>query len=488
MEEVRVRFAPSPTGSLHIGGARTALFNWLFARKYKGIFVLRLEDTDILRSTEESSQGILEGLQWLGLDWDEGPDKGDVYGPYRQSERLPIYSKYLDQLIANGQAYYCFCSNEELQQEKEAARNQKRDYKYSGCCRELSLQEAEARIKQGLHPVIRIKAPDKGITMVHDLIRGDVEFSNALLDDFIIAKSDGWPTYNFAVVVDDASMKITHVIRAEEHLSNTPKQLLIYEALGLEPPKFAHASMILAPDRSKLSKRHGATSVQEFRDEGYLPEALLNYLALLGWSSGEDRDLWTLEELVQEFSLDGISRSPAIYDIEKLTWMNGHYLGTSSAERLLNLSSNQKQMQKYISEYPREYLLRMLDLVGNRVKTLNEIPTAIQYFCEDVDSYDAKGVTKHFKKANVLDILNAVIDIVEKSPQFEASVIEDLLRQQAEIMQLKAAELIHPTRLALSGRTNTPGLFEVMEVLGREKCLQRLKKAIAYVKSSDVGI
>ncbi|HBQ27771.1 MAG TPA: glutamate--tRNA ligase [Syntrophomonas sp.] len=483
MEEVRVRFAPSPTGSLHIGGARTALFNWLFARKYKGIFVLRLEDTDILRSTEESSQGILEGLQWLGLDWDEGPDKGDVYGPYRQSERLPIYSKYLDQLIANGQAYYCFCSNEELQQEKEAARNQKRDYKYSGRCRELSPQKVEERIKQGLHPVIRIKAPESGATVVHDLIRGNVEFNNALFDDFIIAKSDGWPTYNFAVVVDDASMKITHVIRAEEHLSNTPKQLLIYEALGLEPPKFAHASMILAPDRSKLSKRHGATSVQEFRDEGYLPEALLNYLALLGWSSGEDRDLWTLEELIPEFSLDGISRSPAVYDIEKLTWMNGHYISNSTAERLLSLSSNQNHMQKYLSDYPREYLLQVLDLVGNRIKTLNEIPGAIQYFCEDVDSYDAKGVTKHFKKTNAVIILNSVIDIVEKAPQFEASVIEDLLREQAEIMQLKAAELIHPTRLALSGRTNTPGLFEVMEILGREKCLQRLKKAVAYIES-----
>jgi len=483
VEEIRVRFAPSPTGSLHIGGARTALFNWLFARKYNGVFVLRLEDTDLLRSTAESSQGIIDGLQWLGLDWDEGPDKGGVYGPYRQSERLPIYRKYLDELLANDQAYYCFCSSEELQQEKEAARNQKRDYKYSGRCRQLSPIEVGERLKQGLHPVIRLKVSDSGTTVVHDLIRGDVEFNNALLDDFIIAKSDGWPTYNFAVVVDDTSMKITHVIRAEEHLSNTPKQLLIYEALGLNPPKFAHASMILAPDRSKLSKRHGATSVQEFRDEGYLPEALLNYLALLGWSSGEDRDLWTLNELIPEFSLDGVSRSPAIYDIEKLTWMNGHYISNSNAERLLSLSDNQKQMQKYLSEYPREYLLCVLDLVGNRVKTLNEIPAAMQYFCEDVDSYDAKGVARHFKKANAVDILNTVIDIVEKSPQFEASAIEALLRQQAEIMQLKAAELIHPTRLALSGRTNTPGLFEVMEVLGREKCLQRLKKAVAYIES-----
>lgn len=482
MEKVRVRFAPSPTGSLHIGGARTALFNWLFARKHNGTFVLRLEDTDLLRSSTEASLGIIEGLQWLGLDWDEGPDKGGSFGPYRQSERLPIYNKYLDKLIANNMAYYCFCSSEELQQEKELARNQKRDYKYSGRCKQLSADEIQERLKQGLHPVIRLKVPNSGTTVVYDLIRGNVEFSNALLDDFIIAKSDGWPTYNFAVVVDDASMEITHVIRAEEHLSNTPKQLLIYEALGLKPPSFAHASMILAPDRSKLSKRHGATSVQEFRDEGYLPEALLNYLALLGWSSGEDRDLWSLDELIQEFSLNNISRSPAVYDIEKLTWMNGHYLGNSNAERLLNLVSTQGEMPKYLAEYPREYLLQALDLVGNRAKTLNEIPTAIQYFCEDVDSYDAKGVAKHFKKENAVDILNAVIDIVENCPQFEAADIEALLRQQAETMQLKAAALIHPTRLALSGRTNTPGLFEVMEILGRERCLQRLKKAVVYVQ------
>jgi len=344
LQQVRVRFAPSPTGSLHIGGARTALFNWLFARKHDGVFVLRLEDTDLLRSSEESSAGIIDGLQWLGLNWDEGPETGGSYGPYRQSERLPVYRKYLEQLVADGQAYYCFCSNEELQQEKEAARNGKRDYKYSGRCRELTSEEVQQRLSQGLKPVIRIKAPDNGTCVVHDLIRGDVEFNYVLMDDFIIAKSDGWPTYNFAVVVDDASMDITHVIRAEEHLSNTPKQLLIYESLGLTPPLFAHVSMILAPDRSKLSKRHGATSVQEFREQGYLPEALVNYLALLGWSSGDDRDFWSLDELVAEFDLENISRSPAVYDIEKLTWMNGNYLGKADSERLLSLVSNDNQI------------------------------------------------------------------------------------------------------------------------------------------------
>ncbi len=482
LQQVRVRFAPSPTGSLHIGGARTALFNWLFARKHNGVFVLRLEDTDLLRSSKESSAGIIDGLQWLGLNWDEGPETGGSYGPYRQSERLSIYRRYLEQLLASGSAYYCFCSNEELQQEKEAARNGKRDYKYSGRCRELTSEEVQQRLSQGLKPVIRIKAPDNGICVVHDLIRGDVEFNYALMDDFIIAKSDGWPTYNFAVVVDDASMNITHVIRAEEHLSNTPKQLLIYESLGLTPPLFAHVSMILAPDRSKLSKRHGATSVQEFREQGYLPEALINYLALLGWSSGDDRDFWSLDELVAEFDLGNISRSPAVYDIEKLTWMNGDYLSKADNERLLSLVSNDNQIKKWSVLYTRGYLLQALRLVGSRVKTLNEIPAAIEYFCEDIAAYDDKGVAKHFRKANAVDILTALIELVDNCPQFEAELIETRMRRQADIMQLKAAELIHPARLALSGRTNTPGLFEIMELLGRERCRQRLQNAVAYIR------
>jgi len=483
LQNVRVRFAPSPTGSLHIGGARTALFNWLFARKHNGVFVLRLEDTDLSRSSAESSAGIIDGLKWLGLDWDEGPEIGGSYGPYRQSERLAVYEKYLQQLLASGQAYYCFCSNDELQREKDAARQEKRDYKYSGRCRELSPDEVQQRLDQGLKPVIRIKAPDSGICVVNDLIRGDVEFQNSLMDDFIIAKSDGWPTYNFAVVIDDASMSITHVIRAEEHLPNTPKQLLIYDNLGLKPPLFAHVSMILAPDRSKLSKRHGATSVQEFREQGYLPEALVNYLALLGWSSGDDRDFWVLDDLVSQFSLDNISRSPAIYDTEKLTWMNGHYLSQVTAERLLDLLSSNNRMGKWLSVYPREYMLQVLKLVGNRVKTLNDIPDAIVYFFEDLTDYDPKGVSKHFRKPNAIKILAELVKLVDNCPQFEAQNIETMMRNQADTMQLKAAELIHPARLALSGRTNTPGLFEIMELLGQERCHQRLHDALAYIGS-----
>ena len=297
MDNIRVRFAPSPTGTLHIGGARTALFNWLFARKYNGKLVLRVEDSDIRRSREDSARGIIEGLRWLGLDWDEGPDAGGDFGPYRQSERIDIYSQYLKLLLEQDQAYYCFCTAEQLAAEKEAARQSKSDYKYGGHCRHISKNEAEERIRSGEAAVVRFKAPTDGVVVVNDLIRGEVEFDNRLLDDFILAKSDGGPTYNFAVVVDDHCMAISHVIRAEEHLSNTPKQILLYKALGWGLPQFAHASMILAPDRSKLSKRHGATSVQEVRDDGYLPEALINYMALIGWYSKEDRDFWTREEL-----------------------------------------------------------------------------------------------------------------------------------------------------------------------------------------------
>jgi glutamyl-tRNA synthetase len=483
LQQIRVRFAPSPTGSLHIGGARTALFNWLFARKNKGAFILRLEDTDLLRSTKESSQGIIEGLQWLGLDWNEGPDKGGNFGPYCQSERLPLYRRYLDDLIKNKKAYYCFCSNQELQGEKEAARKDKRDYKYSGKCKHLSSEEINNLLGQGLKPVIRIKAPQEGVSTVHDMIRGDVEFQNNLLDDFIIAKSDGWPTYNFAVVVDDATMNITHVIRAEEHLSNTPKQLLIYDQLGFKPPVFAHVSMILAPDRSKLSKRHGATSVQEFREQGFLPEALLNYLALLGWSSGDDQDFWTLDDLINKFSLDNVSRSPAIYDTEKLTWINGHYLSNTSSEQLLDLIRSNGLVHKWLLDYSQEYLLKIIHLVSSRVKTLVELPLAMEYFCEDVKEYDAKGVAKHFKRENAIDILRTMIVLIEKCSEYKAQSIENMLRKQAEIMELKAGDLIHPTRLAVSGRTNTPGIFEVLELLGRERCIQRLKQAIAYIKT-----
>ncbi|MEN6347868.1 MAG: glutamate--tRNA ligase [Syntrophomonas sp.] len=486
MTDIRVRFAPSPTGSLHIGGARTALFNWLFARNMEGKFILRVEDTDTQRSTEDSARGIIEGLQWLGLDWDEGPGKGGLYGPYRQSERLPIYNKHIKKLLDNGKAYLCFCTPEELHAEREKASKEKKDYKYNGKCRGLSELEKAELLQSGRKPVVRIKTPETGKMVVHDLIRGDVEFSNSLLDDFIIAKSDGWPTYNFAVVVDDSTMKISHVIRAEEHLSNTPRQLIIYEALGLPIPEFAHVSMILAPDRSKLSKRHGATSVQEFRDQGYLPEALLNYLALLGWSSGEDVDFWEVDEMIKHFSLKAVSRSAAIYDVAKLSWMNGHYLAEAGINRIVALLENEAGKRGWLKDDNRDYFVKVVALLQSRLKILPDFFDNSGYFFEDVAGYDEKGLKKYFGRENSREILMEVLQIIDQCRDFQAASLEDEFRRRAEVLKLKAADLIHPARLAVSGRTSTPGIFEVMELLGREICRSRTTRAADYIKNRSI--
>lgn len=484
MGNIRVRFAPSPTGTLHIGGARTALFNWLFARSQNGKFILRLEDTDLERSTAESALGIVDGLKWLGLDWDEGPDTGGSCGPYRQSERLLIYQQYLQQLLDSGKAYYCFCTAEELRIQREKTQTLKENYAYAGTCRNLGPDEITHRLEQGSKPTIRFKMPAEGKTIVHDLVRGEVEFQNNLLDDFIIAKSDGWPTYNFAVVVDDYTMQISHVIRAEEHLSNTPKQILLYKALELTPPQFAHVSMILAPDRSKLSKRHGATSVQEFRDQGYLPQALVNYLALLGWSPGDDLDIMSIPEMIDRFSLDHVSRSAAVYDIEKLSWMNGHYISEIDTRVIITMIETEARVRGWISEDKLDYFAKVIDLVRSRLKTVQELLPAIEYFFEKPESYDEKGVAKHFRKNGALEKLQAVASLMTTSP-FNAEQIEAAIRYRADELGIKAADLIHPTRLALSGRTNTPGLFEIMELLGSAVCQERIQRAMDYINTGS---
>lgn len=481
--DVRVRFAPSPTGSLHIGGARTALFNWLFARQNQGKFILRLEDTDAGRSTEGSARGIVEGLRWLGLDWDEGPEVGGTYGPYYQSERLTTYNIYLKKLLQSGRAYYCFCSADDLLKEKEETYVNKTTYKYSGRCRSLSPTDIEARLSAGEKPVIRLSVPTDGTTLVEDLVRGQVQFANSLFDDFIIAKSDGWPTYNFAVAVDDYTMNISHVIRAEEHLSNTPKQIFIYQALDWQIPCFAHVSMILSPDRSKLSKRHGATSVQEFRDQGYLPETLINYLALLGWSTGQDRDFWAVSDMIKEFDIKNISRSPAVYDVEKLTWMNGHYISESPAQRLCSILAREAEAKGWPVERHWGYYLQVVELVKTRAKTTGEILELIEYFYEDPINYDEKGRNKYFLKDNAQSLLQIAEDLIKDLPVYSAQALEDALRAKAALVGLKAGDLIHPIRLAVSGRTNTPGLFEIMEILGREVCLRRIGTVLAMISA-----
>lgn len=482
MPNIRVRFAPSPTGALHIGGARTALFNWLFARSQGGKFILRLEDTDLNRSTMESAAGIIDGLKWLGLDWDEGPDIGGPLGPYRQSDRLPIYQDHVKQLLNNGRAYYCFCTADELAAERSAAAQQKLNYRHHCPYRELSASQAKQLLDSGKPAVVRLKMPETGSTTVHDLVRGDVSFDNQLLDDIIIQKSDGWPTYNFAVVIDDHTMQISHVIRAEEHLSNTPKQLHIYNAFYWQPPIFAHVSMILAPDRSKLSKRHGATSVQEFRELGYLPEALINYLALLGWSAGEEATLLSREALLEQFNLTNVSRSAAIYDLDKLTWMNGNYIVQSPAERILDLLHPQAVSRGWWTKPDDPYALQVVKLLQPRLKTLNQFFEQADYFFNEVSSYDEKGVDKYWRQDNAEEILANVADIIEGTA-FDAGSLESAFRQRAEQIGVKAGNLIHPARLALTGRTSTPGLFEVMEILGQSTCRQRIQSAQRFAAS-----
>lgn len=482
MDKIRVRFAPSPTGTLHIGGARTALFNWLFARSRQGSFILRLEDTDLGRSTAESAQGIVEGLKWLGLDWDEGPDIGGPFGPYRQSERLPVYQQYLQHLLDSGHAYYCFCTAEELRRQRDSARDDQDAYRYNGTCRDLSAPEIAHRLAEGQKPTIRFKIPQLGTTVVHDLVRGQVEFQNELFDDFIIAKSDGWPTYNFAVVIDDYTMRISHVIRAEEHLPNTPKQILLYQALGLPAPQFAHVSMILAPDRSKLSKRHGATSVQEFRDQGYLPKALVNYLALLGWSPGDEMNLMNIEEMIRRFDLAHVSKSAAIYDIEKLAWMNAHYLAELSDDEIFSMVEDDARMRGWLTTDNHAYFMKVIALLRSRIKIIQELWPAAEYFFADPQHYDEKGVEKYFRKPGCIERLAAVRSLAGIQP-FAAEQIEQAIRSQAESMGIKAADLIHPTRLALSGRTNTPGLFEIMELLDPDVVAERLSRAEAFVRT-----
>lgn len=486
MSEVRVRFAPSPTGYLHIGGARTALFNWLFARKMGGKLILRIEDTDVARLKEDSVSQILTSLKWLGINWDEGPEVGGDYGPYYQSERFDIYRKYCQQLVDEGKAYYCFCAPEELEAQREKQRQAKQPFRYARTCRDLTPEEVKARIDAGASYSVRLKIPAEGSVVVHDLIHGDVTFNMDQYDDFVIMKSNGIPTYNFAVVIDDHLMGMTHVMRAEEHLSNTPKQLLVYQAFGWEPPKFGHMSMILAPDRSKLSKRHGATSVEEFRSQGFVAEAIVNYLTLLGWGPGDEREIFSLQDTVELFELEQMSKKAAIYDTKKLTWMNGQYLSELPLEKIIPEVKPFFVKDGYVDEAwfaeNEEYFARLVDTARVRVKTLQEIADASDYFFKDVESYDEKGVAKHFKPEAV-DLLEQCIAAVEADSVYSLETTEAAYNKIAADNNLALGKVIHPTRLALTGRTVSPGMFDVMVLLGKEKTLARLHKAVEFIKN-----
>lgn len=495
VNRIRVRFAPSPTGSLHVGGARTALFNWLFVRHHGGTFILRIEDTDLERSTEESARAITEALRWLGLDWDEGP--------YFQSTRLALYREEAQRLLEAGAAYWCYCTPDELEAMREEFRRAGRPPRYPGRCRDLDACRRQELAAEGRRPVVRLKVPSEGVTVVEDLVRGRVTFENAVLDDFILVKSDGMPTYNFACVVDDAAMEISHVVRAEEHLSNTPKQILLYQALGYRLPVFAHVPMILAPDRSKLSKRHGATSVEEFRDQGYLPEALINYLALLGWSPEDGVEIRPREEIVRLFSLERVSRTAAIYDVKKLTWMNGHYLREGDLDRITGLAISFLERAGLLPSAPAglparaspstlilsgasyEYIRRVVGSVRDRVKTLAELADAASYFFTDDFEYEEKGLRKYLARPGVASLLGKARERLAAADPFTVEATEAAYRELIDQLGISGGELIHPSRVALTGRTVGPGLFDIIALLGKDKCLERLDRAIARARQLE---
>lgn len=487
MSDLRVRFAPSPTGYLHIGGARTALFNYLYAHHNGGKFVLRIEDTDTERTIEDSAERMMESLRWLGLNWDEGPVVGGPAGPYQQSLRQELYRKYASLLLDKGLAYKCYCTPEELEAEREEARAQKKAPRYSGKCRDLTPEEREELEKQGRKYAVRLKTPEQGVTVVDDLIHGEVTFKNEEIADFIIIKSDGFPTYNFACVIDDWLMGITHVLRADEHLSNTPRQMMIYRALSAPMPKFGHVPMILAPDRSKLSKRHGAQTVEEFMEKGYLPEAIVNYLALLGWTPPDaTKEFMTLEEMVEEFDLSRVSSTPAIYDVQKLTWMNGQYMKRLDVDDLVSryipfavrygLGTKEELSDK------REWLRGIVTSLQERAKTLEELAEMSEFYFTPPKTYDEKGVKRFFLKPNVADLLEKGADVLSSLSEWSEDSCEAVYRELIDREGIKSGELIHPSRLALTGKTVGPGLFEIMVVLGKDETVSRLRSAAQFVR------
>ena len=465
MTEVRVRFAPSPTGYLHIGGVRTALFNWFFAKHNKGKFILRIEDTDQERSTEESIDAIIEGMTWLGLDWDEGP--------YRQTERIETYRRYVEQFLSEKKAYYCYCTPEELEERRKRALAAGEVPKYDRRCLGL------ANPPKDIRPAVRFKSPQDGTTIVDDLVKGKVVFENSNLDDLIIMRSDGSPTYNFCVVVDDATMGITHVIRGDDHLNNTPKQIHMYHALGYSLPKFGHLSMILGPDKARLSKRHGATSIMTYKDMGYLPEAMVNYLARLGWSY-KDQEIFSKEEIIEKFTLESVGSSAAIFNPDKLLWVNSQYIHNADIERLSSLLMPFLYKEGLIKEGEKtdeERLTRIINALKQRSRTLVEMASSASYFFKDDIEIDKKESEKLLKQES-LHMLERLATSLEGLSDFNQAAVEETIKGLVEKEGIKLSQIAQPARLALTGKTVSPGIYEVMEILGRERTLARLKKVV----------
>lgn len=472
MSDIKVRFAPSPTGHLHIGGARTALFNWLFTRSKGGRFVLRIEDTDTTRSTEEYIESIMEGMSWLGLDWDEGP--------VRQTERFGEYDKHIEKLLQEGKAYNCYCSAEELEERRQAAMKEGKPVRYDRRCRECTDKV------EGVKPSVRFKMPLDGSMQVIDLIKGSVSFDNEQVDDLIIRRSDGTPTYNFVVVVDDMDMGITHVIRGDDHLNNTPKQLHIYEALGYPVPVFAHLPMILGSDKARLSKRHGATSVTAYRDQGYLAEALINYLVRLGWSYG-DQEIFTRQEMVKLFSFDRVGSSASIFDPEKLLWLNAEYMKTTPAEKLVELVMPfliKDGTVKEEQEPDPGWLARAISTLVERASTLVELAAKLAYYILDEVEFNEKAKKKFLKPA-AKPILLSLKDGLAGLESFEEPDIEGVFNLVMEKHEVKLGKVAQPVRVALTGGTESPGIHELVCAMGRERVLKKLERAISVIPEAE---
>ena len=467
MNQIRTRFPPSPTGFLHIGGARTALFNWLFSRHHRGKFILRIEDTDIARSTEEAVKAIIDSMQWLGLDWDEGP--------FFQSERLAIYREHADKLLSQGKAYRCYCTPEELEEKRNRALREKEKPKYDGKCRNLSSPYPDGPF------AVRFKCPQEGQTVVEDLVKGRVVFENAELDDLVIQRSDGMPTYNFAVVVDDGTMGITHVIRGDDHVTNTPRQILLFQALGYPLPCFAHVPMILGSDRTRLSKRHGAESVMAYKEMGYLPKGLLNYLVRLGWSYG-NQEIFSIGELIEKFSLENVGKSAGIFNPEKLRSVNGDHIKAKEANELAPLLLPFIRAKGYdIGEG--EKLNKIIGNLQGRAKTLMEMADKAEFFFKEEIEYDGEAA-KNFLRPEVIDIFDELIEGFKGMEIMSGAKIASLFKGVVERRGTKLVKVAQPVRVALTGSTASPGLFEVIDILGKEQTIKRLEEARAFIRVS----
>lgn len=483
---MKVRFAPSPTGPFHIGGARSALFNFLLAKKEKGTFLVRIEDTDLARSTKESEENIKAALKWLGMNWDEGIDVGGDNGPYRQTERLDIYKKYVDQLIKEGKAYYCYCTEEELDKEREAQMARGETPKYNGHCAHLTEEQIEQYKKEGRKPTVRLRVPLNQTVAFDDMVRGHIAFESNGIGDFVIVKSDGIPVYNFAVVVDDHTMGITHVIRAEEHVSNTPRQLVIFDALGWQAPTYGHISLILGADKKKMSKRHGATSVDQYRQQGYLPEALVNFLALLGWSPEGEDELFTMDQLIEQFSMDHVAKNPAVFDIDKLNWINFHYMKKLSDEELYELCLPHLQAAGYAPQSPsadeKAWLMMLCTCVRDHVSYGAQIVDQVKMFFTDSieeDQEHAADIQAVKDEDTYKTVVAAFKDKLQAMDQVTPGAVKTAIKSIMKETKLKGKFVFMPIRVAITGQMHGADLNYIVTLFGKDKTAARLEAALA---------